>query len=51
LLCIYCHENEHARELDAEAARQAMTKDGEAALKPATSQPFANLKVLLTPRK
>jgi 5-methylcytosine-specific restriction endonuclease McrA len=46
LLCLYCHDNEHARELDAEAARLAC-----AAAKPdgarARSQPFADLKELL----
>jgi 5-methylcytosine-specific restriction endonuclease McrA len=47
LLCIYCHDNEHARELDAEAARRAGA-DGEAGGgAPATSQPFANLRELL----
>jgi hypothetical protein len=47
LLCIYCHENEHARELDAEVARQAGTDDAAPTVKHATSQPFANLKELL----
>ncbi|MDR1275333.1 MAG: YajD family HNH nuclease [Candidatus Accumulibacter sp.] len=47
LLCIYCHENEHARELDAEAARQAGADDSAPTVKHATSQPFANLKELL----
>ena len=48
LLCIYCHENEHARELDAAVgAGPSSAADGKAPAKPATSQPFANLKALL----
>ena len=47
LLCLYCHDNEHARELDAEAARRAGAVDGKAAGAPATSQPFANLRDIL----
>ena len=44
LLCRYCHDNEHARHLDATGY------DGEPARKqaaPATFKPFANLKELL----
>ena len=44
LLCIYCHENEHARELDAKLVQGVTVQ---ASTKPATSQPFANLKALL----
>ncbi len=47
LLCLYCHDNEHARELDAEAARQAGVAAGKASASRASSQPFANLKALL----
>ena len=47
LLCLYCHDNEHARELDAEAALRAGAVDGKSAGASATSQPFANLKDLL----
>ena len=47
LLCLYCHDNEHSRELDAEAARKAGIRDGTALADRATSQPFANLKALL----
>lgn len=47
LLCLYCHDNEHSRELDAEAARKAGIRDGTASADRATSQPFANLKALL----
>ena len=48
LLCLYCHDNEHARQLDADAARQAgVSAAGGPAKAPATGQPFANLKELL----
>ena len=45
LLCIYCHENEHARELD-EQARGARPA-GEGEVPAATYQPFADLAKLL----
>ena len=45
LLCIYCHENEHARQLDAQAGG-----GGGAAEDAAPHQPFANLKDLLKRR-
>ena len=44
LLCVYCHDNEHSRELEAAAAR------GRAALDRATTathRPFADLAALL----
>ncbi len=44
LLCLYCHDNEHQRQL--EARRGAVGADGPAAA-PATHQPFAALKDLL----
>jgi len=47
LLCIYCHENEHARVLDS-AGRAAGGGEPEA---PATHQPFAALAALLKDRK
>jgi 5-methylcytosine-specific restriction endonuclease McrA len=47
LLCLYCHDNEHARELDAEAAKNAGISGGKEAKNRATAQPFANLKDLL----
>ena len=51
LLCLYCHDNEHARELDAAAARQSgIASLGATARAPATAQPFANLKELLKSR-
>lgn len=45
LLCIYCHENEHAKQLDA-AAQSGVSIVGKTAAS-ATFQPFANLKSLL----
>ena len=52
LLCLYCHDNEHARELDAEAARNAgLTGKSKSPVNRATAQPFANLKDLLNKSK
>ncbi len=45
LLCIYCHENEHAKQLDA-AGRSGGSSGGDIAAS-ATFQPFADLKALL----
>jgi len=45
LLCIYCHENEHAKQLDAAAQTGVMV--GGKATASATFQPFADLKTLL----
>jgi hypothetical protein len=42
LLCIYCHENEHARQLDS-AGRSGDSKQPA----PATHSPFAGLDALL----
>lgn len=50
LLCLYCHDNEHARELDAAAARDAGAESG-SERPPATSQPFAGLQALLKRQK
>ena len=47
LLCLYCHDNEHARELDAEAAKNAGVSGDKETKNRATAQPFANLKDLL----
>ncbi len=48
LLCLYCHDNEHARQLDAEAARRAgLGSSATNRLAPAKGQPFANLRDLL----
>ena len=45
LLCLYCHDNEHQRQVEAQRAAGIETKTGAAA--PAKHQPFANLKDLL----
>jgi hypothetical protein len=44
LLCLYCHDNEHARQLD---HAHGDARGAEAAPPAATSQPFAQLKALL----
>ena len=44
LLCLYCHDNEHQRYLDAE--HQAINTNN-ISDKPVTSKPFANLKDIL----
>ncbi len=46
LLCIYCHENEHAKQLD--AAAQLGVNSGVNTTVSATFQPFADLKSLLS---
>ena len=49
LLCVYCHDNEHSRELEAEAAlRAGHGGNSKAPENRATAQPFANLKDLLS---
>jgi len=45
LLCVYCHEDEHARELNA-AGREPAAPGGDAAQQ-ATHRPFADLAALL----
>ncbi len=45
LLCVYCHENEHARYLDAEDS--IVRASNEIENRSATTRPFANLKDLL----
>ena len=48
LLCLYCHDNEHSRELEADAARQTGGGGSSRASKVrASSQPFAQLAELL----
>ena len=47
LLCIYCHENEHARVLDSAGRAAADGNEPQAA----THQPFAGLAALLKDRK
>ena len=48
LLCIYCHENEHARVLDNDGRTAAAGNPPEA---PATHQPFAALAALMKDRR
>ena len=43
LLCVYCHDNEHARHID----HAAGSLSGADAAAPATGKPFADLKALL----
>ncbi len=45
LLCIYCHENEHARQLDAAGRSEAAARGGADA--PSTYKAFADLKARL----
>jgi len=45
LLCVYCHDNEHARQLE-HAARGVVSSVGRSESR-ATHQPFADLKALL----
>ncbi|MEA3427718.1 MAG: YajD family HNH nuclease [Thermodesulfobacteriota bacterium] len=49
LLCLYCHDNEHSRHLDAEQYNAA-TPGGEQE-SPSTYRPFANLEALLKDKK
>ena len=49
LLCIYCHDNEHSRYLDAEWY-EAETPGGEQE-PPSTYKPFADLETLLKDKK
>jgi len=52
LLCVYCHDNEHARQIEAEAARRGGRNESAAQRPaPATAQPFANLHDLLRRRQ
>jgi len=44
LLCVYCHDNEHQRHLEA-------TGGGEASPAAATHSPFADLKAMLERKK
>ncbi|MGH8737756.1 MAG: YajD family HNH nuclease [Burkholderiales bacterium] len=45
LLCLYCHDNEHARQL--EQARHGSTGQGSGAQASATHKPFAVLESML----
>ena len=44
LLCVYCHDNEHSRQLE---AAQGRASSGGGGASGATHQPFADLKSLL----
>jgi hypothetical protein len=44
LLCVYCHDNEHSRQLEAQRGGES---GAGAAPAPATHKPFADLKSLL----
>ncbi|MCK9490077.1 MAG: YajD family HNH nuclease [Xanthomonadales bacterium] len=44
LLCVYCHDNEHSRQLDYTGGSALTAEDAQA---PATSNPFADLKARL----
>ena len=45
LLCVYCHDNEHSRQLEHDA--QGAAAPGAAPDAPATHKPFADLEALL----
>ena len=47
LLCVYCHDNEHSREIEAAARGESTARDEAAA---ATHRPFADLADLLAKR-
>lgn len=47
LLCLYCHDNEHQRQLEAAAG----TGSARAGVSTATHSPFANLKAMLDRKK
>lgn len=47
LLCVYCHDNEHQKQVEATAGRSIQTPRGAMA----THNPFANLKAQLDKRK
>jgi hypothetical protein len=47
LLCLYCHDNEHQRQLEATSGRSNAPGGGSVA----THSPFANLKALLDGKK
>jgi len=46
LLCVYCHDNEHSRHLEAAAGGSSSSSNNA----PATHNPFANLKDMLKSR-
>lgn len=48
LLCLYCHDNEHQRQLEAQQSKASTGSDMSAA---ATFNPFADLKSMLKDKK
>ncbi len=48
LLCVYCHDNEHSRYIDHHGNDPPGTSDR---VKPATSNPFEQLRAMLDKRK
>jgi hypothetical protein len=48
LLCVYCHDNEHQRQLEAAGGGSTTTAGNRSS---ATHSPFANLKALLDGKK
>ena len=48
LLCLYCHDNEHQRQLEGAGGSTGTVRDGRSI---ATHSPFANLKSLLADKK
>jgi len=48
LLCIYCHDNEHQRQLEAE---QGNASTGSSKKATSTSNPFADLKTMMENKK
>ena len=49
LLCLYCHDNEHSRYLEAD--RQGTSGQGRAPMEAATHNPFSALEALLKKNK
>ena len=49
LLCLYCHDNEHSRGLEAEWQNSPLTKEDKGPT--ATHNPFAGIKELLSGKK
>jgi HNH endonuclease len=47
LLCLYCHDNEHQRQLEAKGGSSSAAAEGRAS----TFTPFANLKELLAKKQ
>lgn len=49
LLCLYCHDNEHQRQL--EAGKTTGSKTGDDGSSPGTQSPFADLRALMQGRE